>query len=107
MVQDCAVITLLKNKEEGRALARRRLRPYASAMLVDDTLHGGKPDACAGKLADIMKPLKRAEEMACVCHIEPDAIIANIKRRLAIDGLGPEFDARCRLGCRKLPGVGE
>ena len=49
MVQDCARRNLAKDKEEGRALARRRLRPCASAMLVDDTLHGGKPDACGGK----------------------------------------------------------
>ena len=76
-------------------------------MLVDDTLDGGKPDACAGKLADMMKPLKRAKEMACVCHIEPDAIVANIKRGLSIDELGPELDVRCRLSCRKLPGARE
>ena len=76
-------------------------------MLVGDTLDGGKPDACAGKLADMMKPLKGAEEMACVCHIEPDAIVTNIKRRLSIDGLGPELDVRCRLGGRKLPGARE
>jgi hypothetical protein len=50
MVQDCAILPLLNNKEEGCALARRRLSPYASAMPIDDTLRGGKPKPMPGNV---------------------------------------------------------
>ena len=36
------------------------------------------------KLADIMKPLKRAEQMACVCHIEPNGRLIDHEYRIGL-----------------------
>ena len=62
-------------KEQRRRSRLRPAQPHAHMcppclLMIRWTV--AEPDACAGKLADIMKPLKRAEEVPCVSHIEPD-----------------------------------
>lgn len=57
--------------------------PYAPAMAGDHALDQRQPDASAGKLFFAVQPLKHAEQLVGVCHVEPDAVV---------------FDVVCQLG---------
>src|ERR1041384_1683340 len=92
---------------KGCPLVHRAFGPDATAVPVDDALHGRKANARAFKLARAVQTLKRAEQLADISHVEACAVVADEIDRLPVALLKPEADARvCALG-GKLPSVAQ
>src|ERR1700674_866074 len=55
----------------------RRLGPNAPAVALDDALHDRQADAGAFEILRAMQPLKHAEKLVGILHVEADAVVAN------------------------------
>src|SRR5450755_2866191 len=88
---------------EGRALAGLGFGPDAPAVPVDDALHGGEADAGALELELAVQPLKGAEELVGVLHVEAGAVVANEESAAE----PAKRDQRGRILGGELPGVAE
>src|SRR5512135_2588103 len=92
---------------ESRAGIDLAFRPGATTMPPDDAANIGKTDACAFKFAHCVKPLKNAEELVDVCHIETDAIIADEDHRShSIIHRAADLDLRDRPRTGELQSIG-
>src|SRR5712672_3333515 len=69
--------SLRQAEGERRALARFRLGPDAAAMALDDAVDDREADAGALELLGAVQPLKGAEELGGVAHVEPRAVVAH------------------------------
>src|SRR4051812_25406314 len=69
-------------EREGRAPLQRCIGPDVAAMLPDDALHRREAHAGTGKFVDGVEPLKHAEQLVRVLHVEADAVVANEDGRL-------------------------
>src|SRR6266403_4010087 len=53
------------------------LRPDATAVTLNDALNDGQADAGAFEVLHSMQPLKDAEQLRRITHIEPGPVVAN------------------------------
>ena len=90
-----------QRKEERGSLIRFGLEPDAAAVLAHDALDNGQPYACSFKLFRVVNPFKEFEQSRGFRHIEPNAIVSNVKGREVIDGCLANFD----FGDSPRPGV--
>jgi hypothetical protein len=60
----------------------------------DDALHDRQSDAGALVLARVMKPLKHAEELRCITHVETDSVVAHAVDVVVAGGARIDGDAR-------------
>src|ERR1043166_7441722 len=73
------------------------LGPDSSSVAMNDPLHGGQAHARAFELVRGVKPLKCAEQLIRVGHVETRAIVADKVHLLSIILLGPKLDGRHRV----------
>ena len=75
-------------------------------MAMNDPLHRRQTDTGSLELVRGMKPLKDAEQLLRVLHVEAGAVVAHeIRRRRR--RLHPEFDAGGRHAAGEFPGIAE
>ncbi len=77
---------------ERRPSAHFSLRSNSSTVPVYDAVHNRKTDACAFKLVVTVKPLKCANELLHVLHVEARAIVPHEIGHFAIVLLAPDFN---------------
>ena len=94
-------------KEYRRSAVDRAVRPYTSAVMIDDALNRSQPDACPRKIRGIVQALEGLEERAGVGHVESGAVVLDREYRFRTFGLRAQFDARIRRPCGELPGIAE
>jgi hypothetical protein len=68
---------LPESKVEGCAFARFAFRPYASAVAMNDALHGGEADSKAPEFLVGMKAMERQEHHLGAGGIKADTVIAD------------------------------
>ena len=77
----CSVLRRLSQtgdrKIECCALIHRRFGPDMPAMLADDAVHRGQPDAGALELLGPMEALEHAKQLVGVFHVEANAVVAD------------------------------
>ena len=95
----------LQRKKESRPFIDLACCPYVSAMAMDNSLDGGKPDSRAGEIRGGMEALKGAKESAGKSGIKSCAVVADEKRRRPIALGAPEFDAGVVLLRCEFPGI--
>src|SRR6185369_11794912 len=86
-----SVSRVRQGEVEGRALARRRLRPDAPTMPAHHTLDNRQADAGAGKFTLTVQALKCTEQLVGIGRIEAGAIVAHEERARSIDDGSAEF----------------
>src|SRR5919108_4536467 len=96
-----------KREIKGRATAGGPLGPDLAAVAVDDALDRGEPDARARELVGRVQPLKRAEQLGRVGHIEAGAVVAYVKRPPPVVCRDADVHMRGRALARELPGIAE
>src|SRR5579859_1851665 len=89
------------------ALAGLPLAPDAAAVPVHDPPDRRQPDARPLELGRGVEALEDAEELRCVGHVEPGAVVADEVHRLAVLLRRAELDARVGPAARELPRVAE
>src|SRR5258706_8604842 len=62
---------------EGRALARRRMRPGTPAVTLHHAPYDGKADAVALEFGLAVQPFEGAEQLVGVAHVEAGAVVAH------------------------------
>ena len=66
-----------KRKVKRRALINSSLCPHTPPVPGKDSLHNGQANSGAWELFLRVKPLKDAEQLVVVTHVEPNTIVAN------------------------------
>jgi hypothetical protein len=66
-------------KEYRRSAVDRAVRPYTSAVMIDDALNRSQPDACPRKIRGIVQALEGLEERAGVGHVESGVRAVNFQ----------------------------
>src|SRR5205085_8251744 len=77
-----------------------------AAVSLDDATHIGKSYPGALEIIAAVQPLKHAEQLVRIGHVEPDAVVADVEDTLSIDGSGAaNLDFRARPGAGVLERV--
>src|SRR5580693_9429579 len=70
------------------------VRPDPAAMARNDAVHYGESYTGPGKRLLLVQPLKDAEQLLRITHVEPDAIVAHKVNRLVCLAQHADLDAR-------------
>src|SRR5207245_1843643 len=105
--RSCMIRSSSKREIKGRAPVGGALGPDLAAVAVDDPLYRGEPDPRAGELAGRVQPLKRAEQLGGVRHVESGAVVAHEKCPPTVVRHHADLHVRGRPLARALPGVAE
>src|SRR6266496_2264125 len=73
-----------EGERECRALLHRALGPDLAAVAPDDALRAGETDPGPAELGRAVEALERAEELACVRHVEAGPVVPHEERGDAI-----------------------
>src|SRR5262249_41764550 len=96
-----------KRHIEGCSLVRFAFGPRASSVAMHDAAHICEPDAGSFKLVRPMEPLKDAEQLARILHVESYPIVLyenhDFSRQLTIDA---DLNFGYWPGTCKLDGIG-
>src|SRR6266513_2331871 len=92
---------------ERRTLFDGAFGPDPAAMPVDDAAHGGEPNPGAFEFRRRMEPLKHAEQLVGVAHVEAGAIVLDHEHATAVFLLRRELHARLRLLAGVFPAVAQ
>src|SRR5690242_20838900 len=96
-----------EGKEERRAAVHLAVRPDTAAVPLDDALRQGQPDAGALELVGAMQPLKHAEQLVDVAHVEPHPVVPHeVDDRLSL-APRPDLDLRIGTAASELEGVAD
>src|SRR5438105_8426440 len=80
----CALVRLPSQCEIERCtLVRSRFGPDAAAVTLHDALHERQSNAGAFVILGAVEPLKYAEQLVCVAHVEAHSVVAHPIHRLA------------------------
>ncbi len=77
------LLTHRKCKEKCRTFVDFRLRPYPTAVPVDDSLDEGQAYACSLIPVLAVKALKHAEEFVVVFHVKANTILPLMKQTVS------------------------
>src|SRR6185437_9178282 len=69
---------IIQKKIKSGAFARLRIGPDPSAVAIDDPLHDCEADTGPRKLYGTVQPLKHAEQLFVVLHVEPRAVVLHV-----------------------------
>jgi hypothetical protein len=94
-----------KREIECGAFTRFGLGPDSAAMSMNDPRDGGQSNADAFEFVVPMQPLKRAEQVLCVGHIESGTVVSDKVNRFVIILLRSEGDLRYLFVARVFPGI--
>src|SRR6266576_2793286 len=76
-------LRVAEGEVKSGALVRLGFAPDTPAVLVDDALHGGQPDARPVELILGVQALKHAEQPVGALHVKADAVVANEDHSMA------------------------
>ena len=76
---------------KARAAINCPFRPHSAIVALDDATNISQPDARTFKLRAAMQPLKYAEKLVHILHVEAHAIVPNGKYGVAVLGLAADF----------------
>ena len=80
--------------EERRALARRRLGPDASALLLEHLSRDGQTGAGSLELLHAHQAVEQLEDAIVVLHVEADAVVADRQPPSPVEARGRDAQAR-------------
>src|SRR5881394_4631177 len=96
-----------ESEEERGAAVHFAVRPDAAAVPLDDALRQGQPHAGALEFVRPMEPLKHAEQLVGIAHVEPDAVIAHeVDDRLSLASRS-DLDLRMGPAATELEGIAD
>ena len=89
------------------AMALQTVRPDATGVAIDDTLHGCQADAGTDEFILVVQALEGPEQLVRIGHIETYAVIAYVEAAFAMLQFGPYANVgNSFLGC-ELPRVAD
>src|SRR5437588_9356599 len=93
MTRPASRVGLWKREIEGRPAIESAFRPGAAAVALHDAANIGEPDPGPLEFVGAVEPLKYAEQLARILHVEADAVVADGRDDFPCVGRGrPDLD---------------